>query len=125
MPHIIVEHTANLDDLPWSELLDALHHAAAEMPELPLKGLRSRVVRHETYQIADGDPENAFVHVTLRLGHGRPEEALSRIGEHLFSSLRARLDPYLKDRPVSITLEIDEIHPVHNYRENRISGKSK
>lgn len=123
MPHIIIEYTANLDDVPWPELMDALHTAAAEMPELPLKGLRSRAVRHETFQVGGGEPENAFAHVTLRLGHGRSEEALSRIGEHLFSTLRAQLDPHLNGRPVSITLEIQEIHPVHNYRENRIPGK--
>lgn len=117
MPHIIVEYTANLDHLAWDEVLKVLHEAAAEMAELPLPGLRSRAHRCADFRVSDGKPENAFVHVVLRMGHGRSEEARERIGKHVFAALADHFRATFDERPLSVTLEVQEIHPVLNFRK--------
>jgi 5-carboxymethyl-2-hydroxymuconate isomerase len=121
MPHIVIEYSGNLSPhVNWAELARRLHGAASEMPELPLSGLRTRARQYDDYVIADGNPEAGFVHVTLRMGHGRSEEAKLRIGDHLFGALCYSLETAYQSRPLSITLEIQEIHPVFNYRKSNL-----
>ena len=120
MPHITVEYTANLDKVPWDDVLRVLHTAASEMPELPLAGLRSRAHRCADFYVSDGKPQNAFVHVVLRMGHGRSEEARERIGQHVFSALTAYFKDMMEERPLSVTLEVQEIHPVLNFRKSTL-----
>ena len=72
MPHIIVEHSSNLSQhIEIPELLQSLHRAALETGVFPLGGLRTRAARRDDYVIADGHPDNVFIHVVLRIGHGR------------------------------------------------------
>lgn len=71
MPHIVIEYSANLEDeVRPMRLVEALHAAALETGVFPLAGLRTRAARREHYLVADGDPENAFVAVSVRIGEG-------------------------------------------------------
>lgn len=124
MPHIVVEYSANLKSaVSWPEVLKRLHSAAVEMPELPESGLRVRARGYEDFLIADGAPANGFVHVVLRMGHGRSEEAKRRIGDHLFAVLCSSFSGVFESGPVSISFEIQEIHPVFNYRKSNLKGR--
>ena len=121
MPHFIVEYSANLDDeIKMQKLLGTLHDAALETGVFPLGGIRFRALRAEKYLIADGDPENAFVHMTLRMGHGRDLETRKKAGEHIFEALKSYLRPIQAKRPLAISFEITEAHEVLNFKENNI-----
>ena len=75
MPHIIVEYSANIEpEMALEGLLKSLHEAALASGIFPLGGLRTRAVARRDYVIADGDRENGFVHLNLRIGHGRDPE---------------------------------------------------
>jgi 5-oxopent-3-ene-1,2,5-tricarboxylate decarboxylase/2-hydroxyhepta-2,4-diene-1,7-dioate isomerase len=122
MPHIMIEYSGNLAAVDWPQVLQALHSAAAEMPELPLSGLRTRARACDHVLIADGSPRNAFVHVVLRMGHGRADEAKQRIGDRLFGTLCDSLKHLFDERPVSVSFEIQEIHPVFNFRKSNLAA---
>ena len=75
MPHFIVEYSANLESAADIKgLVAAVHKAAIQTGVFPLKGTRTRAARREVYEIADGHADNAFVHVTARIGRGRSVE---------------------------------------------------
>ena len=81
MPHVVVEFSANLRgraDVP--RLLRTVHDAALATGVFPRGGTRTRAEERTDYLIADGHPDNAFVHVTLRIGHGRDLEKPRRGG---------------------------------------------
>ena len=79
MPHIWIEYSANLD-LDTRALMRVVQDAAVGDGSLyPLAGARTRALRVDDYLIVDGHPDNAFVHVLLRIGHGRSAEQLSLI----------------------------------------------
>ena len=121
MPHIIVEHSANLaDHLAVDGLLSGLHAAALETGIFPLGGLRSRAAERTLYRIADGDPDNAFVHVVLRIGHGRDLATKKRAGQHIFAALTRYLDPVFAKIPLAISMEIQEIDPDLNFKHNNL-----
>ena len=121
MPHLIVEYSANIEDqIALDTLLDKLHACALGTGVFPLGGLRVRAHRTDAYRIADKAPENGFVHVTALIGHGRPLDVQQRAGEELFATLTAHLELLYAKSPLAISLNIQESHPVLNFKKNNL-----
>ena len=121
MPHLIVEYSANIEDrIALDELLDKLHASALTTGVFPLGGLRVRAHRADAFRIADKSPDNGFVHVTALIGHGRPLDVQQRAGETLFATLTAHLDALYKESPLAISLNVQEFHPVLNFKKNNL-----
>jgi 5-carboxymethyl-2-hydroxymuconate isomerase len=121
LPHLIVEYSANIErDIALDELLDKLHARALETGVFPLGGLRVRAHRADHYRVADKSPENGFVHVTALIGHGRALDVQQRAGEQLFETLTAHLAPLYDRRPLAISLNVQEFHPVLNFKKNNL-----
>ncbi len=121
MPHQIIEYSANLDaKLDMRDLVMHLHNAAAGIDGLPLGGLRTRAARRENYRVADGHVDNAFVHLTLKLGHGRTVEKRQEFGSVLFAALCDFLQPVSSSSPLAISFEIQEIDPTLTWKKNNL-----
>ena len=126
MPHFILEYSSNLaGELDLPSLFRALHATAVETGVFPLGGIRFRAVRCDDYLIADGNPENAFVHLTLKMGHGRPLDVRKAAGEKLFAAMCDHLHPNYQRRPLGISFEISELNPELNYKKNNMHGYSE
>jgi 5-carboxymethyl-2-hydroxymuconate isomerase len=121
LPHLVVEYSANVEDLiALDEMLDKLHGRALETGVFPLGGLRVRAYRADAYRVADKAPDNGFVHVTAMIGHGRPLDVQQRAGEQLFAALCEHLEPLYAKSPLAISLNIQEFHPVLNFKKNNL-----
>lgn len=71
MPHFIAECTENIReqaDLPG--LFSKVNEALAASGIFPIGGIRSRAHWLDTWQMADGKHDYAFVHMTLKIGAG-------------------------------------------------------
>ena len=121
MPHFILEYSRNLEpELDVEGLFRALRTAALETGIFPPGGIRFRAYACETYLVADGNPENAFAHLTLKLGHGRPIDVRRSAGEKLFSALTEYLNPIYGKRPLAISFEMRELDPELSFRRNNL-----
>jgi 5-carboxymethyl-2-hydroxymuconate isomerase len=121
LPHLIVEYSSNIEDrIALDDMLDRLHACALETGVFPLGGLRVRAHRAEHYRIADKAADNGFVHVTALIGHGRPLDVQQRAGEQLFAVLTAHLEPLFDRSPLAISLNVQEFHPVLNFKKNNL-----
>ena len=121
MPHQIIEYSANLEQqLDIHALIDGLHETAMKIDGLPIGGLRTRAARRDTYRVADRHPDNAFVHLVLRLGHGRSVEKRKEFGETIFAELCRLLEPVSSTSPLAISFEIQEIHPELTWKQNNL-----
>ena len=118
MPHIWIEYSGNLD-LDTRTLMRVVQDAAVGDGSLfPLAGARTRALRVDDCLIVDGHPDNAFVHVVLRIGHGRSDAQKAALGERVFQALSAALAPLMAARPLGISMQIEEADPVLNYKVN-------
>ncbi len=118
MPHIWIEYSGNLA-LDTRALMQTVQDAAVGDGSLfPLAGARTRALRVDDCLIVDGHPDNAFVHVVLRIGHGRNAEQKAALGERVFEALTAALAPQMAARPLGISMQIEEADPVLNYKLN-------
>lgn len=121
MPHLIVEYSSNIEQqIGLDALLDKLHACALTTGVFPLGGLRVRAHRTDAFRIADKAPENGFVHVTALIGHGRPLDVQQRAGEALFATLTEHLDALYARSPLAISLNVQEFHPVLNFKKNNL-----
>jgi len=130
MPHITVEYSANLEErLGIDALIGALHDAAIATGLFEIGGIRTRGSRRDHYRIADANPLNGFVAITVRIGHGRTLEQRRALGEALFAAASRQLDALFAATPLALSLEVQEIDPVLNFKRNnlhaRIGGRSK
>ena len=121
MPHLIVEYSANLEQrIDISALVSAVHAAALETGVFPIGGLRTRAERRDIYLIADTHPDNAFVHVQARIGHGRDAAVRQSAAEHIFAAVKRVTNDAFAVSPLGLTLEIVEIDPIGSLKHNNL-----
>jgi 5-carboxymethyl-2-hydroxymuconate isomerase len=121
MPHVLIEYSANLRDrIRVRELIGRLHETAIGTGVFPLAGTRTRAFARDDYRIADGHPDNGFVHVTLRVGHGRDLDTRLRAGRTVFEALCEHLAPVAASSPLAISFEVEEMHPQLSFRQNNL-----
>lgn len=121
MAHIVIEYSAGLRErLALPVFLSTVHQAALATGVFPIGGLRTRAYEAQSYVIADGHPENAFVHLSLKVGHGRDLETRKRACEAIFDAVCRQLAPIYESQPLAISLEMQEIDPVLTFKKNNL-----
>jgi len=110
MPHLVLEYSANVPDTPdLDDVLRRLHEAMATTGHFDLARVKSRVRRHETFRLADGASDRAFVHLDLSVLAGRKAELLQGAGAALLSVLNEAFPRARLERRCQITIEIREM----------------
>lgn len=121
MPHITIEYSANLRErLDLPAFLATVHKAALGTGVFPVGGIRTRAYAAEHYVIADGHPDNTFVHIGLRIGPGRDLDTRKRACEAIFAAARRYLAPLYEALPLGISLDMQDLDPVLRCRQNNL-----
>lgn len=121
MPHIWIECSKNLVDEPEVKALkQVIYEAALETGIFPIGGIRVRFQTIDDYIVGDGDPSNGFVHVILRIGHGRDLETRRAAADHVFGKVKTLLAPLNERAPLAVGFELQEMSADHNYKYNNL-----
>ncbi|MBI3146422.1 MAG: 5-carboxymethyl-2-hydroxymuconate Delta-isomerase [Pseudogulbenkiania sp.] len=126
MPHFIVECTDNIReqaDLP--ALFAKAHDYLAGTGLFPIGGIRSRAHWLDTWRMADGEADYAFVHMSLKIGHGRTFEERERTAQGLFEIIKAHFQPLFDARYLALTFELSELDPQLSYKHNNVHQRFK
>lgn len=88
MPHCIIEYSKNLQkSVEPSKLISVVHQAAIESDLFDETDIRSRATAFDDYQIrAD---KHHFIHVTLRIMHGRSQEQKNQLSGKIIKALES------------------------------------
>lgn len=121
MAHIVIEYSANLrGQFDLDAFLRAVHEAALSTGVFPIGGIRTRAYEASHYVIADAHPDNAFVHISLKVGHGRDLSTRKRACEVIFEVACKQLAAVYERLPLGIALEMQEIDPVLTFKKNNL-----
>jgi 5-carboxymethyl-2-hydroxymuconate isomerase len=121
VPHILIEYSSNLDaQLDFPRFMTALRDTALSTGVFPLGGIRVRAYRADHYVVADGHAENAFVHIMLRVGHGRDLETRKRACEAIFNTASRELEALHARIPLGLSLEMQEVDAVLTFKKNNL-----
>ena len=121
MPHFIAEYTENLEqqaDLPG--LFEKVHRVLGDSGLFPLGGIRSRGVRLDTWRMADGKHDYAFVHMTLKVGHGRDLATREAVAQAVFAVITEHFAQLQAQRLLALSFEMIELHPQLNFKQNNV-----
>ena len=121
MPHFIAEYTDNIEqqaDLPG--LFEQVHRVLEDSGVFPPGGIRSRGVRLDTWRMADGKHDYAFVHMTLKVGHGRDLATRQAVAEALFAVITTHFAELQAQRLLALSFEMVELHPQLNFKQNNV-----
>ncbi|HYD68759.1 5-carboxymethyl-2-hydroxymuconate Delta-isomerase [Azospirillum sp.] len=127
MPHVIVEYTDNIAaEARMPELLAAINGVLiAQGGVFPTGGIRSRAIRLTDYRVADGAEDDAFVHVTLKIGSGRPEEVRKKACDELFAAIKDHFAELFARRYLALSMELIEFSEGGTYKHNNIHARFK
>ena len=121
MPHITVEYSSNLESkLNVRTLIDSLHRTVEKSGLFDLAAIRTRAMPRTVYRIADGNPENIFLHIIARIRKGRTVEDRKKFGNVLLETARAATGELSGAPPLALTVEIHEIDPEMLFRHMTI-----
>lgn len=126
MPHITVEYSTNLDKrLPMRELIEKIHAAVLASGAFELGAVRTRAIPQSLYVVADGDPDNGFIHVDMRIGPGRDAETKKRVAQAILDALRDETKEDMTRHGLGISIEIREIDYTAALKLNNLHERMK
>jgi 5-carboxymethyl-2-hydroxymuconate isomerase len=124
MPHIIVEYSANLDSqIDVAKLVHDIHQAALASGVFEIGAVRTRAARRDIFEIADGDPDNAFIHVQLRVAQGRDAATRRRVAQAILETVTATTSNVFRRSGLGLSVEIGEIDAATSVRLNNLHDR--
>ena len=104
MPHVIIEHSADVaGQISIDELMAAVHEATLASGLFPEYDIKTRAIGFEHHRT--GQTRHSFVHVAVHLLDGRSEAQKADLSEAILS----KIEPMLP-QVVSVGVEIIDIH---------------
>jgi len=126
MPHLIVEHSSNLSQShDMAALAQQLSNDVAETGIFPLAGIRVRMHPIDTYAMADGHVDNAFIAVIMRIGAGRDLETRQRGGKAVFDCLCDHFADELEAGFMAVSVDIEINDADMSWKRNGVAGRLK
>jgi len=109
MPHIVLEYSDNLPQLPdFRALFDDIHQVLNRIGGIRLENCKSRARMASHCYIGDGNRDNAFLHLDIEFVEGRSAEVKQAIGRECLELVKRYYRLHLSDR-LQITLKIEDI----------------
>lgn len=126
MPHFIAECTDNIrEQADLHGLFAKVNEALAATGIFPIGGIRSRAHWLDTWQMADGRQDYAFVHMTLKIGAGRSLESRQDVGDMLFALFKSHFATLMESRYLALSFAMEELDPTLNYKQNNVHALFK
>lgn len=114
MPQLILECSSNvLEKNNINKLFQELHSILEKMLPTDIRSCKSRLIECHTYYIGNGQANNAFVHVSLKVMPGRSSDTLNNTGNTMMESLKTYFANSLKKLNLQISIEIMELQKTY------------
>lgn len=121
MPHIIVEYTPNLTDLPFDAMLASVTRRLADSPEVEDEAdLKARVIPADKFRVGLADSQRGFIHVTLRILEGRTEEAKRDFSQRVADGMLEHMPTFPDGMTAHLSVEVVDMDRA-SYRKFKLA----
>jgi 5-carboxymethyl-2-hydroxymuconate isomerase len=129
LPHFHIDYSANLENrLDMAGLCIAIRDAAAATGVFPKAGIRVRATAATHVVMADGNPNHAYIDLSVRLRGGRSIEDKKRATAAIFAVVEAYCSELMAHSSLMISMEMRDIDPELSPKassiRNYLSGES-
>jgi len=110
MPHLRLEYTANIaQKVDFQALFADLQGALSRVGGIPMANFKSRAYRLDAYRIAEGSPDQAFVHLDIRMFEGRPDDLKQAMLAAVMDVLKSHYAATGAGPEIQFSVEIQDI----------------
>jgi 5-carboxymethyl-2-hydroxymuconate isomerase len=121
MPHIVIEYTPNLKDLPLDAMLAAVTRRLAGSAEVTDEAdLKARVICVEAFRVGLAESGRAFIHVTVRILAGRDEQAKKDFSDRVTEGMLEHMPPLPPGLQAHLSVEVVDMDRA-SYRKTRLA----
>jgi 5-carboxymethyl-2-hydroxymuconate isomerase len=114
MPHLTLEYSSNvLEKSNLNQLFAELTRLIAENLPTDITGCKCRAIELTDYYIGDGEENQAFVHIGLKVLRGRDADTLRAVGTKMMEATRTYFTESFKKFSTQLTLEVMELAPYY------------
>lgn len=107
MPHIVIEYTPNLGDLPFDAMLAAVTRNLTGSAEVTDEGdLKARVSRAEHFRVGTQEAGRGFMHVQLRILAGRTPEAKDDLSKRVANGILEHMPKFTNGLTAHLSVEV-------------------
>jgi 5-carboxymethyl-2-hydroxymuconate isomerase len=111
MPHFHIDYSPNLESrLDIAGLCVVLRDVALETGVFPAAGIRIRATPATHVVMADGNPDHAYLDLSIRLREGRTAEAKAKATEMIFAALQTYCQEVLDTSSFMLSMEMRDIN---------------
>lgn len=124
MPHLIFEYTDNLAEqgnIP--DLLRKANQVLIDSGLFPIGGIRSRAICLTEFCVAEGGHDDAFVHLTVKIGGGRKPDEIAQVMDQVFAMMKDHFADLFKQRYLALSLELNEFTNFGTLKYNNIHSR--
>ena len=112
MPHFHIDYSPNLEArLDIAGLCRVIRDAAVQTGVFPLAGIRVRASACTHVVMADGNPDHAFLDLSVRLRGGRSLEARRAATQTIFAAMEAYCAQVMRSSSLMLSMEMRDIDP--------------
>lgn len=112
MPHFHIDYSSNLEQrLDVAGLCEAVAVAARKTGVFPVAGIRVRATACDHVYMADGNPDHAFLDLSVRLRAGRTIEAKKMATQAVFAALEDYCSEVMESSSFMLSMEMRDIDP--------------
>lgn len=120
MPHAWIEFSPNIGEFPeLQSFRECVLEAMMDSGIFPVAGIRIRLQEVDCL-VGDGNPENAYVHLKIRIGEGRTAEVKQAAADLIFERTSGHLKPIADRGPLAYAFELQEIPSAYSYKMNNL-----
>ena len=111
MPHLVLEYSTNVPDQPdFRRVLLDLHEVLTASGLFEKKDIKSRVVRHDVFAVADGAEDRSFVALSIAILDGRSDDVKAALSEAALDVLVHALPKLVAGGRGAISVEVRDLH---------------
>lgn len=113
MPHLTLEFSSNTLERNFSKLFAECHSILVNTLPTELASCKSRAIEAYASHLGDGNKNNAFVHLNLKIMAGRSLETRKQAGDNLLAALKTHFAGSMHALNLQITIEIMELEDTY------------
>ncbi|MFT3741448.1 MAG: 5-carboxymethyl-2-hydroxymuconate Delta-isomerase [Gammaproteobacteria bacterium] len=117
MPHIVLEHSANLiEKANLTKVFQKLHEILSTGLPTNILSCKSRAYECEQFLVGEGQANDAFVHCEIKIMAGRSTEVREQVSVQVIELLQESFAESMAKFNLQVTLELNELIGIYQKR---------
>lgn len=109
MPQIILEASDNIIETDFEQALSEIHQILVDILPTKLEACKSRVIRHKEFLLGDGNINNAFIHLSIKIVQGRTKEIIDTATNKIMIVLQNNFKESENKLNLKLSVAIDDL----------------